>query len=179
VSDDLRFTFALMPAEQARAALLVSERVPWGRLQKYAVLPFLILPFLAALIFRWPLAALWPFVILLGLGVLLIYLTPLVQRRREARVLKDMPELRDLTYRFAADGVHVFTAVTSGHLTWPAVREAVETDDMFLLFLGARYAYYIPKRAVAGQAPALRDLLHASLGTRAAKVGTGSFAPVT
>jgi hypothetical protein len=44
------------------------------------------------------------------------------------------------------------------------------TDDMFLLFLGRRFAYYVPKRVVGSRREELRLLLQRRLGECAASV---------
>jgi hypothetical protein len=174
VSDELRFAFTLDPAEQVQASQLLSQRSLAGRLSRYSVLPFLILPLFAAFVLRWPRSILWPFIVLLAIGIVTIIFSAAIQRWRAKRVLMQYPQLRDLTYRLADDGLHISTAVTEARIAWPMVSEALETDKLFLLFAGPKLAYYIPKRVVGDSSSKLRSHLHSWLGSRADGIGLAS-----
>jgi ribosomal subunit interface protein len=82
--------------------------------------------------------------------------------RRLARVLGDGAEVRVVMsvekFRHRAE-----VSVSARRV---AVASAEETEDMFILYFGGRFAYYIPKRVTGREADSLRVLLHEQLGTR-------------
>jgi hypothetical protein len=101
-------------------------------------------PVLFALLFDWPLRILWPHAVVLLLAAALALLTPAIERWQARRALEAAPELRDLTYRFTEAGLLLSTAVSSTELKWEGVQQAIETEDLFLLFVGEGAAYYVP-----------------------------------
>jgi hypothetical protein len=115
-------------------------------------LPFLTVPLIFAIVFDWPLGALWPYAIILLLVGALAVLLPTIERWQTRRAFAAAPEFGDLTYRFTEAGFQLTTPVSSSELKWNGVNEAVEIEDMFLFFIGRNSAYYIPKRIV-GRAP--------------------------
>jgi hypothetical protein len=108
--------------------------------------------------------------LVVGLGQLA---APWVQRRRYRRLYAETPATRGpQVYRFTADGVTMSGGVAATTLTWDAIIEADETDELFLFFFNKRSVYYLPKRAIGG-APVeseLRELLRTHLGDRAKKL---------
>lgn len=148
-------------------ALLVERRTLGGRLWRFVLLPILLLPLPFALIFHWPPGMLPAYLIVLtAVGIFSLLMQPL-RRWMNARALADVPHMRQVTYRFGDAGIRLSTPVTSAEIAWAAVQQVVETDDMFLIFLGRRFAYYVPRRVVGDRAASLRSALRAHLGTRA------------
>jgi hypothetical protein len=170
-TETLEFTYTLNAAEQAHVMALVERRTPGARLWRWVGLPFLAVPLVAALAFGWPLHSLWPYLLVLGLaGALSLLLRPL-RRWQAGRLLAEMPHLQQVTYRFGESGIRLSTGVTTTEIAWDGMQEAIETSDMFLLFLGRRFAYYVPKRVVGSRAADFRTLLRAHLGPRATGLG--------
>jgi YcxB-like protein len=81
-----------------------------------------------------------------------------------------MPGLREVAYRFGEDSIHLSTSISNTRISWEGILEVTEPDDMILLFLGRRFAYYVPKRVVGSRREELRLLLRRRLGERAASV---------
>jgi hypothetical protein len=175
VTDTLEFAYAIEPLEQARVSTLVAKRARGARLWRWVSIPLVAIPFGLALVLERPLSVLGPYLGVLAFAGILALAVPVLRRRQAARILADMPQLRNLTYRFSPQGIHLSTAVTSANLKWDGIHEAIETDDMFLLFMGRHFAYYVPKRVVGSSAAELRGLLHQQLGARAAGVGQPSL----
>jgi hypothetical protein len=84
-------------------------------------------------------------------------------------------------YEFSEGGVTITGGASSVRLGWDAFVDAAETEAFFLLYYSKRFAYYLPKRVVGGEAELrdLRTLIASKLGTRATGLaGSGrSVAP--
>jgi hypothetical protein len=175
----LEFTYTLDPREQARVATLVERRTRGALFWRWLGLPFLLVPFALALAFRWPFSILWPYVIVLALAAAASSLVPILRRRQAARILAEMPHLREVSYRFEETGIGLSTSVTNAAIAWAGITEATETDELFLMFVGRRFAYYVPVRVAGPRADELRRFLHLHLGERAAGVHAPNTRPVT
>jgi hypothetical protein len=109
-------------------------------------------------------------------AIFLVALTvgaPWLQRRQLRRAYTESPIMRDSQrYEFSPEGFVIRGGPAATTLGWDAIREAVETDEFFLLFFARKAAYYVPKQAVADSQSAtnLRVLLHSALGPRAREI---------
>lgn len=98
---------------------------------------------------------------------------PWLQRRQLRRAYAESPIMREpQRYEFSVQGFTIRGGPAATTLGWDAIREAVETDEFFLLFFAKKTAYYLPKQALADHRAAadLRELLHSVLGSRACEV---------
>ena len=103
---------------------------------------------------------------------------PFLQRWQLTRAYAESAVLREMQrYEFTTDSLTIRGGPAATRLGWDAFREAVETEDYFLLYIARRSAYYLPKRVFAGPAAQdeLRALLHTVLGDRARNVRRPDF----
>lgn len=171
MSQPLSFEFMIDEAEQVRVATLVSRRGRGSRVWRRVRVAVLALPFILALVFRWPLSVVEPYLGVLALVGVLTLLMPSIQRWQAGRLFRESPALRGpLTYELKMGGFALRTPLTSAEVSWEAIREAIETPDMFVMLLTQRFAYYIPKRVVGSRAAELRAFLVAQLGDRASSL---------
>ena len=85
---------------------------------------------------------------IVGFPVFWLVGIPLLQRWGAARTYRTMPAARgDRAFTFDETGMVFEGGLSSGTVAWPAVVRAVETRDLFLLFLGGQAAHFIPKTA--------------------------------
>jgi hypothetical protein len=94
------------------------------------------------------LVALLPWLVLLVFWfALLRWLNPWLSARSWA---KRHPEgHRDVTYRFAADGMEAESHAGSSVTRWYVIKRVIETDEFLLLYLTWQCAIYLPKRALS------------------------------
>ena len=168
----LAYEFSVDPAETVRACRELRRRQAFAWVE-WAVWPALfILAALYLLVGRdW--RALWP----LGLVALVILLfqalLPLVQRWQIGRAYQATPNLRGAqAYRFSDAGLRITGGAATIELGWDSFVEVAETKEFFLFFYSKQCAYYLPKRVARdhSQRDALRALLRAKLGPRAARL---------
>jgi hypothetical protein len=72
------------------------------------------------------------------------------------------PRVREGTrYQLSKNGIEMETSVGSANLAWAAFGRAIETPNLFLLFVTKGMAYAIPKRSLAGEeeTASVRELL--------------------
>ena len=166
----LTYEFQIDSAETVRASRAVQRR------QRFAWVAWAIWPLLLALaVFYLTSGVPWQNLWLLGLGALFLLtlqsLTPWIQRRQLKRAYAETPNLRGpQAYQFSDAGVAITGGAATTTLGWDSFVEVAETEEFFLFFYSKRGAYYVPKRAVGKEIyqRALRALLRAKLGTRAA-----------
>lgn len=180
MSHSLSFEFLLDEAEQARVTALVAARTKGAWLRRWIGLPLLAVPIVLAIVFHWPLNFLWPYAFVLLLAGALQLLVPAIRRWEARRAFKESPALRGpLTYQFLESGLRLTTPLTSAEISWDGIQEAAETNDMFLMFMTGRFAYYVPKRIVGSRAAELRTFLAQRLGERARSLRSSSDVAVT
>ena len=73
---------------------------------------------------------------------------PIAQWWSAARTFRTTPAARgERSYIFDDQRIEISGGLTSGTLSWPAIVRVVETRELFLLFLSAQLAHFIPKAA--------------------------------
>ena len=168
MNQPLSFEFMLDEAEQVRVGRLVDRRrrkLHWWRLLG---LTLVLVPVVCTVLLGWPLASLTQYLVALAVVSALALMVPLIQRWQVQRMFRESPALRGpLTYELKPSGFALRTPLTSAEVSWDAIREAIETPDMFVMFLTQRFAYYIPKRVIGSRASELRAFLADRLGDRA------------
>ena len=158
------------PAQTVRASRAIQQR---GRL---SWISWAIWPILAGLALMYRLSGVpWRDMGLLAATAVflavLAFGAPRIQRWQVRHAYQSSPVLRERQRcEFSPSGLTVRGGPASASLEWDAITEAVETDEFFLLFFARKSAYYVPKGALASKSEreALRALLRASLGARAA-----------
>jgi hypothetical protein len=171
MGDDLTFEFLLDDAEQVEAGALVARRRTHARLWPWLFPVLAAAPFLIAIPLGWPLRTLWTYALILGVAAVMQSQVPRIQRWQTRRMFRESPNVRGpLRYQFSETGLSLQTPISSAELSWDGVQEAVETPKMFVMFIGQRFAYYVPKRAIGSRSPELRAFLRRRLGDRAATI---------
>lgn len=174
MADDLTFEFLLDDGEQVRAAALVARRRGGQRVWRWLGLGAVGVLLMLALMLRWSLLVLWPYVVIIAIVSTAQLFVPTVQRWQMRRMFRESPTVRGpLTYSFAETGLSLRTPITSAEIAWAGIEEATETPDMFIMFVGKRFAYYIPKRVVGARESQLRSFLRQRLGERAVALSSG------
>jgi hypothetical protein len=157
------YTFDWRPKEHAQVTrLLVREHFGSGiwRVAKWAVIGIVALAALltvALFALGDPASAmrLAPLVILLA--VLLFFFGSITGWLRARQVQRHDPNTRHpLTHILDEAGFHVRSHTANVDLRWDGLHKVRETPDLFLFYYSARLAYYLPKRALDGEAEAER-----------------------
>lgn len=173
MTEPLTFELQLDPAETVRATQIVLRRRPFGWTERWA-LPLFVAFGLLFIALGTPWQELWLLgIVVIGLGLLQVVI-PIVQRRQLRRTYADTPSLRGpQVYRFSGSGLAMTGGASSTTLGWDSFVEALETPEFFLFYYSKNAAFYLPKRVTIDerQRAALRELLRAHLGSRAAGVG--------
>lgn len=168
----LTFEILLNPAETVRVAQTIERRARTPRTQLLWI-GFMALPFLIAGVFGVPFSTLIIYVGLLIAFAAFTAFLPAIRRWQVGRFYRDTPSLAGpQRYEFSDAGIAISNANASNLIRWSAITEAAELPDVFLLYYSKKCAYYVPKRVIPTEAEidALRALLHANLGARAAAV---------
>jgi hypothetical protein len=168
----LTFTFDIRLDEMQRASTMVQNRQPvFSWMRRLAIASPLILVALNWLSTGNLRQALWDNVWFAGFIVVMMFgLVPWLQRWTVRKAYDANPAMRGhQTCEFSSDGLKLAGPLSSVSLAWPAILEAVETEEFFLFFVQKAFAYYLPKRAVAdgGDITELRSLIRNELGSRA------------
>ena len=166
----LTYEFHLDPAETVRAGREVQrrQRLAWI---EWAVWPMLAILTAFYLISGTPWQDLWLLGLVAAFFLCLRWLAPRIQRWQLRRAYSETPSLRGpQVYQFTDAGLTIRGGAASTTLGWDSFVKADETREFFLLFYSKRCAYYLPKRVAGdeGERNALRALLRAKLGARAA-----------
>lgn len=163
VTDSRSYTFDWQPKEHAQVTrLLVREHFGSGiwRLAKWIVIGIVALAALltvALIVLGDPAPAmrLAPLVILLT--VLLSSFGSITGWLRARQVQRHDPNTRHpLNHTLDEAGFHARSYTANVDLRWDGLHKVRETPDLFLFYYSARLAYYLPKRALGGEAEAER-----------------------
>ena len=96
-------------------------------------------------------------------GVPLLHLMNVRQLRSRNRTLAGAQ-----SYAFSRDGFRTWGPLFNTAVLWDGVDRVVETRGYLLIYVSAVAAYFVPVAAVPpAERPALRQILHDSLGERA------------
>jgi uncharacterized SAM-binding protein YcdF (DUF218 family) len=90
-------------------------------------------------------------------------------RRSIRRQLKSNPSAQGpQTYNFSDEGIKLSGGLYNLELKWEAITKAMESKHDFFLYVSKRFAYFLPKTALAGEyRDQLRTILKSKLGERA------------
>lgn len=170
-AEPIRLSYAISDEEQraaVRELVRAEPRVRWARFIA-GLLPIVLL--------AWSLLAGWPieiallrnvFWIVLALLALTAYVPWTVRSVVRAIRRADPAWDRDQTLTIGEEGLHLESAAETTDIPSSAVRRAVETPGLVLIYIGAARVLFLPARVVALEAdPAdLRRVLRAKLGDR-------------
>lgn len=153
------YTFDWRRSEHARVStMLVREQFRTGawRVMKWVVVAIVVLAWLLSIILALlgdVASGLRLLPLLVAVTALLLVFGWLTGSLRAWQVQRQDPNVQyPLTHTVDASGLHVSMHTAEIELKWAGLHQIRETPDMFLFYYSKTTAYFLPKRAVGGEA---------------------------